>query len=138
MVNAVAGSDLSTLDSLARRGWNNQQVKPKTVAAHLREAKVAMRQVAAKESAPAKPEPARAERQAPVKGKYSIDKAIPIPSKSVGPSRLVYPYAQLAVGDSFFVPLKTYAITNKMPGKQFISRPWTQDGKEGRRVWRVK
>lgn len=125
---AMAGTDLNTL---ARQGWSNQKVTPGKKAALV----TPMREPVAKKEAE---KPQKPKREMPPKVTYAIEKAIPLPVKFAGPSRLVYPYAALEVGDSFFVPIKTFGISNRIAGRHFVSRPWTQDGKEGRRIWRTK
>ena len=77
-----------------------------------------------------------------------IDKNIPIPRDN---PRNKYPYHELEVGDSFFIPNEmtgnpdntisaSVAVTNKrMKGNRlFICRRRVTNGKQGWRVWRIK
>ena len=50
-----------------------------------------------------------------------------------------YPWKELAIGESFWIANRTkYRIRNNIPGKRFVSRRLTENGKVGIRVWRVK
>jgi len=67
-----------------------------------------------------------------------VEKNIPIPPEK---KRNVYPYKQLEVGESFFVPTGKIQIvcnanyrTGKQLGKKFIARKES----EGVRVWRTE
>ena len=67
-----------------------------------------------------------------------INKKIPIPPLK---KRNVYPYKDMAIGDSFFVPTGKIQIvcnanyrTGKQLGKKFIARK----DQEGVRVWRTE
>ncbi len=77
-----------------------------------------------------------------------IDKNIPAPTDD---ARNKYPYKELGVGESFFIPLEmvsgndnavpsSVCVTNKrMNGKmRFISRRRVEKEIEGFRVWRIK
>lgn len=75
-----------------------------------------------------------------------IEDGIPAPfySGTRGPPE-VYPWAQLEVGQSFFVPgaksrplSATCCKAGKRHGRTFCARPATKDGVEGVRVWRVQ
>lgn len=71
-----------------------------------------------------------------------IDKGIPLP-KQVRTSK--YPFADLGVGDSFFVPgVKAASLGNAAKhhaartGHSYRSRTVTEDGVLGARIWRVE
>ena len=74
---------------------------------------------------------------------FKIEKGVPLPDQSSrGGRRGKYPWAELEVGDSFFVPGKTArqlggANTGgrrAFPDRRFVSR--TVEG--GTRIWRVE
>lgn len=70
---------------------------------------------------------------------YEIEKDVPVPSPATG-SGLKYPFVQMAVGDSFFVPGKTSRVFGGIAGS-YAKRLGikvtmrTMDG--GVRVWRT-
>jgi hypothetical protein len=74
----------------------------------------------------------------------TIDKDKPMPN-GFG-VRAKYPFAQLDVRDSFFVPGKTTggissSVANaraRLPGRRFVSSTVTENGVTGVRVWRVQ
>ena len=68
---------------------------------------------------------------------YEIEKGVPMP-----PSKTLYPFAQMEIGDSFFVPNKTTSsfsgtIANRRP-KKFKSSAVMEKGVKGVRVWRIE
>lgn len=71
-----------------------------------------------------------------------VEKGVPLPSSHGGP---LYPWADLDVGDSFFVAGKSSSSINtsltwanrKAPVQRFVSRTVTENGVKGVRVWRV-
>ena len=68
---------------------------------------------------------------------FKIEKAVPVPPKKGGGRAPKYPYRDLEVGDSFFVPgIKTTGASDagKRLGLKFTQR--RVDG--GMRVWRVE
>ena len=74
-----------------------------------------------------------------------VDKGIPIPERRRGPGAPEkYPWREMAVGDSFFVPGITSAkfggtpLSMRNAGRVFARRSWTEDGVKGVRVWRTK
>lgn len=77
--------------------------------------------------------------------KYKVDKKVPMPLFRTIAKYSRYPYAEMEIGDSFYVPendvasknsLKTtsYAACKKNQGKLFR----VADDKDGYRVFRVK
>jgi hypothetical protein len=74
----------------------------------------------------------------------TIDKDKPMPN-GFG-VRGKYPFAELDVGHSFFVPGKTTSgisssVANartRMPGRKFVTNTVTENGVTGVRVWRVQ
>lgn len=76
--------------------------------------------------------------------KIKIDKGVPIPKAELGRNRK-YPWDELQVGDSFFVPGKTRATFNgfasrfkKTHGIHFTLRTVTENDIKGVRIWRIK
>lgn len=72
----------------------------------------------------------------------TIEKNVPMPKNGVGrPAK--YPFDDLAVGDSFFVPVPAVRFSGqlysagKRYGKTFASRSVVEKGVEGTRVWRT-
>lgn len=68
-----------------------------------------------------------------------IDTAVPIPARSPK-----YPFAQMAVGDSFFAPNRPQnafgtfiALWGKRDGRKFTTRIRVENGVRGVRVWRT-
>ena len=76
-------------------------------------------------------------------GPVDLDVDIPIP-KHVAHAR--YPWRQMEIGNSFFVPGKTVksivgpmTFARRTLGHKYATRPWRQpSGVEGVRVWRVQ
>jgi len=73
---------------------------------------------------------------------FKIDKDIPIP---VASRTCRYPIADLAVGDSFFVPGRTpHAVQSvvvywqRKLGTRYLTRSVEIDGARGVRIWRVE
>lgn len=65
---------------------------------------------------------------------FKIDKNIPVPAANSGRKR-VYPWTDMEVGDSFFVPDKTREQVNAVsPHGKYTKR--NENG--GVRVWRIK
>lgn len=70
---------------------------------------------------------------------YPIDKGVPIPPSSHGKGRLIYPWDEMEVGDSFVPRGKTGACSlvlsanAQRPGKTFLAR--RTDGVS--RIWRT-
>jgi hypothetical protein len=71
-----------------------------------------------------------------------IDKGIPAPVGGIGPKRK-YPFAEMEVGDSFFVPgISSREISNvacHALGKgRYNTQTLVENGVRGARVWRTK
>jgi hypothetical protein len=74
-----------------------------------------------------------------------IDKGVPVPPLTQG-RRMKYPFRQMEVGDSFFVPgVKTSSGfsgclhgVRKSTGWTFTCRSRVEDGVQGVRVWRIE
>lgn len=71
-----------------------------------------------------------------------IEKGVPLPDKHV---RWKYPFVDMAVGDSFFVPNKDTSQVSAMckraaarSGGRFTSAKAEKDGRSGVRVWRME
>lgn len=68
-----------------------------------------------------------------------IDKNVPMPDRQ---PKTIYPFLQMEVGDSCFIPGKntrqvaTMTRTARRSGMKFVSENRTEDGKLGVRVWR--
>jgi hypothetical protein len=83
-----------------------------------------------------------------VNGNYKIDTHVPLPKMrgAGGKGNYKYPWNEMEVGQSFFVPDTTigrfYSQTRaaaKRYSKKFIARSWVNDdGAEGVRIWRVE
>jgi hypothetical protein len=80
-------------------------------------------------------------------GMYAVTKRIPIPPPRAAARR--YPWADMAKGDSFFVPLTAaspiavraaahYAGRRSSNGERYMTSQRTEGGVPGTRVWRVK
>lgn len=74
-----------------------------------------------------------------------IEKGVPIPPQVRVGRKATYPFREMQLGDSFFVPGKTttqfsaHRVSSlKKLGLEFVSRTVVEDGVEGCRVWRVK
>ena len=77
---------------------------------------------------------------------YAIEKNVPVLGKPRGDS--LYPFRQMEIGDSFFVPLKPGEKRVEVQGrvlatartvigsKKIITRSVEENGVEGIRVWR--
>lgn len=78
---------------------------------------------------------------------YKIDKNVPVPAELRG-RKAKYPFKEMEVGDSFFIPKTETARTtlynaSATPrlvklGFKFTMQTKTENGVEGFRVWRVK
>lgn len=75
---------------------------------------------------------------------YRIDTGIPVPGHPRKNLACKYPFVDLKVGESFFVPLKDAARANigaiasnvgRKTGRKFTTRMVTEDGVKGTRVW---
>lgn len=72
----------------------------------------------------------------------AVDKGLPIPAPRGGGARK-YPFRELEVGDSFFIPGKTRqqlkaSISNaSCDCRRFVTRGVVEHGVKGLRVWRV-
>lgn len=70
---------------------------------------------------------------------FKIDKDVPMPEVTG-----TYPFAQMEVGDSFFVPGRTpkqmqnAAANHRKKGKKFKAMQVTEKGVEGTRIWRIE
>jgi len=76
---------------------------------------------------------------------YKIDKNVPIPEDvhSAGEKRATYPFADLEIGDSFFVEGKTTMTStlnsaSRRLGFKFASKVEVVNGVEGLRIWRTE
>ncbi len=81
-------------------------------------------------------------------GSYPVEAGVPLPKAKKGRSK--YPWSQLEVGESFFVPNRRsnsfYVPAKKqgdLLGRTFTVRPATRNDKDGSvetgtRVWRVE
>lgn len=72
---------------------------------------------------------------------YKIEKAVPLPTPGVQPTK--YPFAQMAVGDSFHVPIRDAAPSTVQQAAYLFSARnrefkfnTRRDG-SGTRIWRV-
>jgi len=72
-----------------------------------------------------------------------LDNDVPVPSTSPRPT--LYPFRDMEVGQSFFVPNKTpvqlsssKAYATRRTGFRFICRTVTDWDVKGTRVWRIK
>ncbi len=78
--------------------------------------------------------------------RFKIEKGVPIPSvtRYGGGRQRLYPLDLLEPGESFFVPGPRKSITGaasywgKVSKRTFITRPYTEGGVQGTRVWRMK
>jgi hypothetical protein len=76
---------------------------------------------------------------------YVLDRSVPIPMNA-GRGNKKYPWADMQIGDSFFVPagilntLRTRAAeAGRKHNMKFVARSWEHDGGvEGVRIWRFK
>lgn len=74
---------------------------------------------------------------------FKIDSSVPLPESRRG--RLVYPWRDMDIGDSFFVPngdqsgisaaARTYGKRHRV---KFALRSVTEKGVKGVRAWRIK
>lgn len=80
---------------------------------------------------------------------FKIEKGVEIPTDNPGRGRNSrrYPFHDMAVGDSFFVPCDAREVRSvqsagrnhtRRHGHAFITRRRTEDGVEGVRFWRVE
>lgn len=67
-----------------------------------------------------------------------IDKGIPVPDESRGANGK-YPFADLEIGDSFFVNVKQVAVCSSAAGygKRHNKKFTTRSENGGTRVWRI-
>lgn len=84
--------------------------------------------------------------------KFEIDSHIPAPCPrhpashpGSGGRPATFPFADLEIGQSFFVPGKTSAEMLNVAGQfrrrnwgRFVARKWVDDGVQGARVWRIE
>jgi len=73
---------------------------------------------------------------------FEINKDIPIP---IGNPCSIYPWRDLEIGDSFFVPNKNSGSfgsvifsAKKRTGRNFTSRSVIENGEHGVRIWRIE
>jgi len=74
-----------------------------------------------------------------------IDKGLPIPPGSGRGKRSIYPFRQMEIGDSIFIPNKTARIiggvwgtfAKRNPEFAFKARADSVEGVPGVRVWRI-
>lgn len=73
---------------------------------------------------------------------YEVETGVPLPDKHV---RWKYPFEQLEVGDSFFVPNKDTTQMSALCkraalrlGRRFVTAKFDKDGQSGVRVWRME
>ena len=80
---------------------------------------------------------------------YQIEKDVPIPERHTGRGNRQFPFPEMQVGDSFFVPLDGRIPSNVQQsiagaGRQnrtmsrFTSRQVTENGVQGVRCWRFE
>lgn len=74
--------------------------------------------------------------------RIKIDKKVPIAPRW-SRSDVIYPFAELEVGDSFFAPSKKRSFSNlavwsKKTGFKFMTRKTVENGQPGFRVWRTE
>jgi len=74
-------------------------------------------------------------------GRWKIDTNVPIPVPTSG-HKAYYPWKELEIGESFFVPGKHKAATGagRIKGcetRKFMSERRVEDGVDGVRVWRI-
>jgi len=72
--------------------------------------------------------------------KFKVEKGIPAPKVKKGPPRK-YPWLEMEVGDSFFVPGVNYNEFKTQPsnaGKRYGLKYTTRSVDGGVRVWRVE
>jgi len=72
---------------------------------------------------------------------YKIDKGIPVPEPNVRGRTSKYPFRQMEVGDSVFIPRMASTISgllSQAKPMKFTTRTATEDGIKGTRVWRVE
>lgn len=79
-----------------------------------------------------------------MKSMFNITKNVPLPKRKHGSGRRsIYPFKDMDVNDSFFVPNKKVFTSNRFyeknnPKTKFSIRRVTENGVKGIRVWRVK
>ena len=71
-------------------------------------------------------------------GVITVDKGIPVPRSLRGRSK--YPFRQMEIGDSCFIPRKNgQQITiNHLKPLRFTTRHVVENGIDGVRVWRIE
>lgn len=69
---------------------------------------------------------------------FGVEKGIPYPARAVSPS---YPFSEMEVGDSFFVPRVTLQSLHRTARlhrpRKFLCRTVIESGVRGFRVWRM-
>ena len=71
---------------------------------------------------------------------FSIDRGVKIPQSKYGTGTGKYPWHQLEVGDSFFVPETQLASSKSRPATPLFntsSRVCVENGTKGIRVWKI-
>jgi hypothetical protein len=78
---------------------------------------------------------------------YKIEKSVRIEDQQERPyTQRKYHWDEMEVGDSFFVPdsllsngkVRRLKVSNNIPGKQFITKKWVENGVQGARAFRIK
>lgn len=71
-----------------------------------------------------------------------IDRDVPLPAIRRGRPKLLYPWAQMEIGDSFWAPKRSViciaTARRKRHGEEYTTRREDHDGVRGFRVWRIK
>lgn len=67
----------------------------------------------------------------------NIEKNIPVPQELKAGRKAVYPFADMAIGDSFVCKNKNVRAAACLHGKKYDKKFQTQAVKDGFRVWRV-
>lgn len=76
------------------------------------------------------------------KGVFMIEKGVPV-EETGGGRRMKYPFAEMEIGDSFFVPKppsslrQTVKDGGKRIGRTFVCGNAIKDGVKGMRIWRT-
>lgn len=73
---------------------------------------------------------------------FKIEKGVPLPADDRPGRRAKYPFEDMDIGDSFFVPghmkmASTISAAGRKLGMKFRYKVQTESGTEGTRVWRV-
>lgn len=74
---------------------------------------------------------------------FKIDKGIPLPPPAKGGRNGKYPWREMEVGDSFFMPGAARSgapqyLAGQRTGFRFSSRGVIENGVKGRRIWRIE